>query len=61
MATESTIKKRKDGYCRITQYFTSHTGIVSIKVEEEQKVEEGDLLYTITRLGLIKKRLAEED
>jgi len=61
MATESTIKKKKNGYFRITQYFTSHTGIVSIKVEENQEIEEGDLLYTITRLGLIKKRLAEED
>ena len=61
MATESEIKKRKNEYYRITRYFTSHTGIVNIKVEEGQEVEEGDLLYTITRLGLIKKRLAEEN
>lgn len=60
MATESSIKKKKDGYCRITHYYTSHTGVVDIKVEDDQEVEEGDLLYTITRLGLIKKRLAEE-
>jgi biotin carboxyl carrier protein len=59
MAIEHTIEKREDGYYRITRYYTSHTGIVSIKVKEGQEIEEGDLLYTITRLGLIKRRGSE--
>jgi biotin carboxyl carrier protein len=56
MAIESTIVQRDDEYFNVTQYYTSHTGVVSIKVSEEQEIEEGDLIYTITRLGLIKKR-----
>jgi len=59
MAIENRIEERADGYYRITSHFTNHTGIVSIKVIEGQSVEEGDLLYTITRLGLIKRRLCE--
>jgi biotin carboxyl carrier protein len=54
-------EKRKDGYFRVTEYYTTHTGVVSIKVAVGQKVEEGDVLYTITRLGLIKKRTANSD
>jgi biotin carboxyl carrier protein len=59
MITESRIEKRDDEYFRVTSYFTSHTGTVSLKVEEGQRVEEGDVLYTITRLDLIKKRICE--
>jgi len=58
MAEKSTIEKRDEDYYNVTSYFTSHTGVVSIKVKEGQEVEEGDLLYTITRLGLIKPRLS---
>lgn len=58
MAIESNIVQRDDEYFSVTQHFTSHTGVVSIKVSEEQEIEKGDLLYTITRLGLIKKRLS---
>ncbi len=59
MAIAHKIDKRDDGYYRVTRYYTSHTGVVSIKVKEGQEIEEGDLLYTITRLGLIKRRLSE--
>jgi biotin carboxyl carrier protein len=59
MALESSIEERPDGIYRVTKYFTSHTGRVSLKVEKAQSVEEGDVLYTITRLDLIKKRLCE--
>ncbi|MFW6139029.1 MAG: biotin/lipoyl-containing protein [Spirochaetota bacterium] len=59
MALETAIEKKDGNYYKITKYFTSHTGSVSIKAEEGQVVEEGDLLYTLTRLGLIKKRLVE--
>ena len=58
MAIESEIRKKGEATVQATRYFTSHTGVISIKVEEGGIVEEGDLLYTITRLGLIKKRLA---
>jgi biotin carboxyl carrier protein len=58
MAVESRIEQRDEEYFNLTSYFTSHTGVVSIKVEEGQDVEEGDTLYTITRLGLIKPRLS---
>jgi biotin carboxyl carrier protein len=58
MALESAIELRDDEYVSVTTYFTSHTGVVSIKVKDGQEVEEGDSLYTITRLGLIKPRLA---
>jgi biotin carboxyl carrier protein len=58
MAVESEIVQRDSEYFNIISYFTSHTGLVSIRAEEGQEVEEGDLLYTITRLGLIKPRLA---
>jgi biotin carboxyl carrier protein len=54
MAVESKIEKRSDGYYMINCYYTNHTGVVSIKVKEGAKVEEEDVLYTITRLGLIK-------
>ncbi len=56
MALQKLVEKREEGYFNVEKYFTSHTGVVSIKVEEGQEVEEGDLIYTITRLGLIKKR-----
>lgn len=59
MAVESIIEKRDDGYYKITRYYTSHTGVVNVEVEEGQNVEEGDILYTITRLSLIKKKLSE--
>jgi biotin carboxyl carrier protein len=58
MAIESEIRKKQDKTFQATRYFTSHTGVISIQVEEGSSIEEGDLLYTITRLGLIKKRLA---
>jgi biotin carboxyl carrier protein len=61
MAIGSKIVQRDGEYFNITQYFTSHTGVVSVKVSEGQRIEEGDLLYTITRLGLIKKRLSRSD
>jgi biotin carboxyl carrier protein len=61
MAIGSKIIQRDGEYYSVTQYFTSHTGVVSVKVSEGQKVEEGDLLYTITRLGLIKKRPSLSD
>ena len=61
MAIGSKIIQRDGEDISVTQYFTSHTGVVSVKVLEGQKVEEGDLLYTITRLGLIKKRLSRSD
>jgi biotin carboxyl carrier protein len=56
MEIEREAEKRKNGFYRVTEYYTTHTGIVSIKVADDQEVEEGDTLYTITRLGLIKKR-----
>jgi biotin carboxyl carrier protein len=59
MAIQSTIEKRDDEYFKITKYYTSHTGLVSIEVQEGQSIEEGDLLYTITRLDLIKKRMCD--
>jgi biotin carboxyl carrier protein len=59
MAIETAIEKRNDEYFRITKYYTSHTGMVSVKVQEDQRVEEGDVLYTITRLGLIKRRTCD--
>ncbi len=59
MAVEKIIKKRYDDYFQITKYYTSHTGQVSIKVENGDRVEEGDVLYTITRLDLIKKRICD--
>ncbi len=58
MAIESEIRKKGEKSYQATRYFTSHTGVVSIETEEGRTVEEGDILYTITRLGLIKKRLA---
>ncbi len=58
MAIESEIRKRGEKSYQVTRYFTSHTGVVSLMAEEGGIVEEGDLLYTLTRLGLIKKRLA---
>ena len=61
MAIESSVVERDEGYFNVTKHFTSHTGVVSIKVSEGQEVESGDLLYTITRLGLIKKRLSGHD
>jgi len=60
MATEIRVIKKDSGYYRITSYYSSHTGVVEIKVKNGIHVEEGDLLYTITRLGLIKKRLVED-
>jgi biotin carboxyl carrier protein len=59
MAIERTMEERSDGCYWLTRFFTAHTGKVSIKVKEGQDVEEGDLLYTITRLGLIKNRKSE--
>jgi biotin carboxyl carrier protein len=56
MAVERSIVERDEEYFELTRYFTSHTGEVSIKVTEGQEVEEGDLLYSMTRLGLIKPR-----
>lgn len=56
MEIEREVKKRKNGFFRVTEYYTTHTGVVSIVVAAGQEVEEGDVLYTITRLGLIKKR-----
>jgi biotin carboxyl carrier protein len=61
MAIESSVVERDEGYFNVTKHFTSHTGVVSIKVSEGQEIESGDLLYTITRLGLIKKRLSGHD
>lgn len=58
MAVESRIEQRDDEYFNLTSYFASHTGVVSIMVKEGQEVEEGDPLYTITRLALIKPRLS---
>jgi len=58
MATESRIDRKDDGYYEIVRYYTSHTGVVSIKVKENDSIEEGDVIYTITRLGLIKKKTA---
>ncbi len=57
MSVESKIIEKKDGHYRLIKFYTNHTGIVSIKVTEGQRLEEGDQLYTITRLDLIKKRL----
>jgi biotin carboxyl carrier protein len=56
MAVERSIIERDEDYFEVTGFFTSHTGVVSIKVSEGQEVEAGDLLYSITRLGLIKPR-----
>jgi predicted deacylase len=53
------VEKRKGGYFRVTEYYTSHTGEVSLKVKVKQEVEEGDLLFTIARLGLLKKRTSK--
>jgi len=58
MAIETETRKKGEKFYQVTRYFTSHTGVVAIKTEDGRIVEEGDLLYTITRLGLIKKRLA---
>jgi len=57
MSVETRIEKRGKAYYKVTKYYTSHTGVVNIKVREGQDLEEGDVLYTLTRLGLIKKRL----
>ncbi len=59
MAIEHTIEQQNGTYYKVTSYFTSHTGVVGIKVEDGQEVEEGDTLYTLTRLDLIKRRLAD--
>jgi biotin carboxyl carrier protein len=59
MAVESKLIKKEDGHYRLIKYYTNHTGMVSIKVTEGQSLEEGDQLYTITRLDLIKKRLSD--
>jgi biotin carboxyl carrier protein len=59
MAIEKTIEERADGYYWLSKFFAAHTGKVSIKVKEGQSVEEGDVLYTVTRLGLIKNRRSE--
>jgi acetyl/propionyl-CoA carboxylase alpha subunit len=59
MAVESRIIKREDSHYRLIKYYTKHTGTVSIKVTAGQRLEEGDLLYTITRLDLIKKILCD--
>ncbi len=59
MAIESKIDEREDGFYKVNKYYTNHTGIVSIKVTENQSIEEGDLLYTITRLDLIKNRFCD--
>jgi len=59
MEIKVSVEKREDTYYKVTKYYTSHTGVVNVKVKEDQEVEEGDLLYTITRLGLIKKRVAD--
>ena len=56
MEIQREVVKRKGGHFRVTEYYTTHTGVISIKVAAGQEVEEGDILYTITRLGLIKKR-----
>ena len=56
MEIEREVTKRKDGYYRVTEYYTTHTGVVSLKVSEGDQLEEGDTLYTISRLGLLKKR-----
>ena len=61
MAIESSVIERDDEYFNLTKHYTSHTGVVSIKVSEGQEIESGDLIYTITRLGLIKKRLSTHD
>ena len=57
MSVESEIIKKEDGHYRLIKFFTNHTGIVSLKSTEGQQLEEGDQLYTITRLDLIKKIL----
>ena len=36
-------------------YKTVHTGIISVTASPGQEVEPGDVLYTITRLGLLKE------
>lgn len=59
MTIESLVDKREDGYYMINKYYTSHTGMISIKVEEGKSIKEGDVLYTITRLNLIKKKVSE--
>jgi biotin carboxyl carrier protein len=59
MAIEHTVEKRDDRYYKVTKYYTSHTGVVGIRVEDGQMVEEGDTLYTLTRLDLIKRRLSD--
>ena len=56
MEIEREVKKRKDGYYRVTEYYTNHTGVVSVKVTEGDRIEEDDTLYTISRLGLLTKR-----
>ena len=59
MSVKSEIIKKDDGHYRLIKYHTRHTGIVTIKLTEGQELEEGDLLYTITRLDLIKKILCD--
>jgi biotin carboxyl carrier protein len=59
MAIERSIEKRGDDFFKVARYFSTHTGTVSLKVKEGQQVEEGDVLYTITRLDLIKKRICD--
>lgn len=59
MAIETSIDKREEGYYRIVRHYTNHTGVVSVSVKEDQEIEEGDVLYTITRLDLIKKKVGE--
>lgn len=59
MAIEHTVEQKNGTYYKVTKYFTSHTGVVNIKVEDGQEVEEGDTLYTLTRLDLIKRRLSD--
>jgi biotin carboxyl carrier protein len=59
MSVDSRIEKRGEEYVQIRRYYTSHSGIVSLGVKEGRRVEEGDVLYTITRLGLIKRRVCD--
>ena len=59
MEIDRDVEKRKDGYYRVTEYYTTHTGDVSVKVADGDRLEEGDTLYTISRLGLLKKRTSK--
>jgi len=58
MSVKSRIDKRNGKYYNILSYYTNHTGTVIVKVKEGQEIEEGDVIFTITRLDLIKKRTA---